>query len=104
MGFLTPFQKSFNGGELSPRMGGRLDHDKFHDGCRILENAICLVQGPATRRGAFCFAKEVKDSSKATRVISFEVGTDAAYILEMGDLYFRFFHDNARIESAGVPV
>ena len=104
MGALTPFQKSFNAGELSPRMGGRLDLAKFHDGCRTLENAICQLQGPATRRGAFCFAKEVKDSTKATRVVPFEVGTSAAYILEMGDQYFRFFYANARIESGGVPV
>ncbi len=104
MGALTPFQKSFNGGELSSRMGGRLDHDKFHDGCRILENAICLLQGPATRRGAFRFAKEVKNSLKKTRVIPFEVGISAAYILEMGDQYFRFYTANARIESGGVPV
>jgi hypothetical protein len=104
MGVLTPFIKSFNAGELTPRLGGRIDLPKFRDGCRILENAICHVQGPATRRGAFRFVKEVKTSSKATRVVPFEVGTNAAYILEMGDLYFRFFYSNARIESGGVPV
>ena len=104
MGVLTPFLKSFNAGELSPRMAGRLDLAKFHDGCRILENAICTVQGPAYRRGAFCFVKEVKTSAKKTRVLPFEVGTSAAYILEMGDLYFRFYYSNARIESGGSPV
>ena len=104
MGFLTPFIKSFNGGELSPRMGGRVDLAKFHDGCRNLENAICTVQGPTYRRGAFRFVKEVKNSAKATRVVPFEVGTSAAYILEMGDLYFRFFYSNARIDSGGAPV
>ncbi|MDA8178293.1 MAG: hypothetical protein M0T69_01960 [Deltaproteobacteria bacterium] len=109
MGVLTPFLKSFNAGELSPRLGGRLDlggpgGPKFHDGCRILENAICQVQGPATRRGAFRFVEEVKTSAKATRLIPFEVGTSAAYILEMGDLYFRFYASGARIESGGVPV
>jgi hypothetical protein len=110
MGTLTPFIKSFNAGELSPRLGGRLDLGKngdgakFHDGCRILENAICTVQGPAFRRGAFRFVKEVKTSAKVTRVLPFEVGTSAAYILEMGDLYFRFYTANARIESGGSPV
>jgi len=104
MGVLTPFLKSFNAGELSPRMAGRLDHPKFHDGCRTLENAICTVQGPAYRRGALRFVKEVKTSAKTTRVIPFEVGADAAYILEMGDLYFRFYYSNARIESGGSPV
>lgn len=104
MGAITPFQKSFNGGEFSPRMGGRLDVPNFHDACRILENAICQIQGPCTRRGAFRFAKEAKTSSKKTRVMPFEVGTASAYIIEAGDQYFRFFYSNARIESAGVPV
>ncbi len=100
MGALTPFQKSFNAGELSPRMGGRLDLAKFHDGCRTLENAICQLQGPATRRGAFRFVKEVKTSAKKTRILPFEVGTDAAYVLEVGDQYIRFFKNGSVILGA----
>jgi len=101
---MNPVIKSFNAGELSPRLGGRLDIPKIHDGCITLENCICTVQGPATRRGAFRFVKEVKDSSKKVRVLPFEVGVDAAYVIEAGNLYFRFFHDNARIDSGGSPV
>lgn len=101
MGVLTPFLKSFNAGELSPRLGGRVDLPNFHDGCRILENAICTVQGPAYRRGAFRFVREVKTSAKKTRVIPFEVGVSAAYILEMGYQYFRFYKDGAPIMLGG---
>lgn len=95
---------SFNGGELSPLMMGRTDVPKFKSGCEVLENMICLVQGPAVRRGGFRYMAEVKDSSKATRLIPFEVGSEAAYDIEVGNQYFRFYHNGARVESGGVPV
>jgi hypothetical protein len=104
MATFNPVIKSFNAGEFSPLMEGRLELDKFPDSCRTLENAICTVQGPATRRGAFRYIREVKTSAKKTRILPFEVGADAAYVLEMGDLYFRFYQPVARIESDGVPV
>lgn len=101
---MNPVYFSFNGGELSPRMEGRLDQAKLRAGCRTLENAICSTQGPAYRRGAFRFVAEVKDSAKATRIVPFEVGVDAAYVLELGNLYIRFYSAGQRIESAGSPV
>lgn len=105
MATINPVIKSFNGGEFSPLMAGRLDVEKWPDSCRLLENAVCIVQGPATRRGAFRFVAEVKTSAKKVRVIPFEVGTDAAYVLELGDLYIRFFKAGARLESPpGTPV
>lgn len=104
MAGMNPVLRSFNAGELSPRMEGRLDLPKFRDGCRTLENAICLSQGPAERRGAFRFVKEVKTSSKKTRIVAFEVGTEAAYVLELGNLYIRFYAGEQRIESGGIPV
>jgi hypothetical protein len=103
---MNPVIKSFNAGELTPRLGGRVGDPtvpKMHDGCITLENCICILQGPATRRGAFRFVAEVMNSSKRTRLLPFEVGADAAYVIEAGDLYFRFYHDNARIGSSA-PV
>jgi hypothetical protein len=104
MAKINPILKSFNAGELSPRVEGRLDLDNFRNGLRVLENAVCVLQGPVTRRGAFRFVAEVKDSSKAVRLVPFEVGEDAAYALEMGETYFRFYKDGTRVESGGAPV
>lgn len=41
---------SFTSGELSPLMNDRIDFDRYKNGCRVLENAFCLTQGPAARR------------------------------------------------------
>ncbi len=101
---MNPVYKSFNGGEISPLMAGRLDLPKYHDACLALENAICTVQGPAVRRGGFRYVAETKTSSKKSRLIPFEAAADAAYVIEAGEGYFRFFRGLARVESAGAPV
>lgn len=101
---MNPVYKSFNGGEVSPLMAGRLDLEKYHDACLTLENAICVVQGPAVRRGGFRFIAETKNSAKACRLIPFDAAADAAYVIEAGEEYFRFFRGLSRIESAGIPV
>ena len=77
-------QTSFNAGELSPTLDGRVDLAKYGSGCSKMENFIPLVQGGARKRSGTRFVKEVKDSTKATRLIPFEFNTDQAYILEFG--------------------
>ena len=99
----SPSLRSFNGGELSPRMYGRGDLPNYRDGAAILENLIPLVQGPLLHRSGFRFVKEVKDSTKVTRLIPFVVSVEAAYIIEMSDQVFRFYTDEAQLIS-GTPV
>ena len=101
----TPLQPSLNAGEFSPRMVARTDFAKYPLGCATLENMIPLPQGGAMRRPGTVFVAEVKDSTKKPRLIPFEFSTVQAYIIECGDLYFRFYKDRGRIESPpGTPV
>ncbi|UQO04929.1 hypothetical protein L0Z13_11265 [Burkholderia multivorans] len=44
-------QVSFDAGELSPLLGARVDIAKYPNGCKVMENFIATVQGPAVRRG-----------------------------------------------------
>jgi hypothetical protein len=55
------------------------------------------VQGPVTRCPGTHFVAEVNDSSAATVVRRFEFSTTQAYIIEFGNLYCRFYKDNAQI-------
>lgn len=96
-------QNSFNAGELSPRVYGRVDLDKYGNGLRVCLNFIPVVQGPAERRPGSRFVGEVKNSLKRTRLIPFQFSTEQAYILEFGDGYARFYTDRGRLESGG-PV
>jgi len=55
------------------------------------------VQGGARKRSGTRFVKEVKDSTKATRLIPFEFNTDQAYILEFGHEYMRVYRDGGAV-------
>ncbi len=101
---ITPVRNNFNGGELSPKIDWRGDIDKYQSGCKTIQNFIPLVEGGVVRMPGTYFVTEVKDSTKTTLVKPFKFSTEQTYILEMGDLYFRFYKDQAQITDAGLPV
>ncbi len=97
-------QSNFTAGELSPRLRGRVDFERFFDGAERLENFIVLPQGGAIRRPGTRFVAEVKDSLNYTRLIPFEFSTTQTYMIEAGNLYFRFYRDDGQIQVSGTPV
>lgn len=99
----SPIQTSFNGGELSPMIAGRVDVAKYANGCKRMEGFIPTVQGPAISCPGIRFVSEVDDSSDRTWLLRFEFSTDQAYMLEFGDLVIRFYTSRAVLLSAGVP-
>ena len=84
---------NFTGGEQSQKLHGRVDLAKYANGCRTLENFIPLPQGGASRRHGMEYINEVKDSSKAVRLVPFEFSVTQAYVLEFGDYYMRVYKD-----------
>jgi len=100
----SPIQTSFNGGELSPLMLGRVDFERYRSSLGTCLNWIPLVQGPLTRRPGTYFCDEVKDSTKATRVVAFKYSTTQAYILEFGNLYVRFKKNGGAITLTGQNI
>ena len=100
----SPMLSSFNAGELSPNVEGRVDVAKYPNGCKTLEGYIPLIQGPAKRRGGTRFVAEVKDSSTRTWLVRFEFNTQQAYQLEFGDRYIRFFANHGQVITSGVAA
>ena len=84
------FKQAFSGGEISPEMFGRIADNKFQQGAATMRNFIAKPQGPAQNRPGFAFVREVKDSTKATRLIPFTFNTTQTMVLEFGEGYFRF--------------
>jgi len=84
------FLKSFSSGEISPEMAGRIDDSKYQQGAATMRNFIAKPQGPAENRPGFLFVKEVKDSTKQTRLIPFRFNVSQTMVIEMGHEYFRF--------------
>lgn len=91
------FARSFGGGEISPEMFGRIDDVKFQTGAARMRNFIAKPQGPAENRPGLAYVNEVKDSTKAVRLLSFTFSTTQTMVIEMGDRYFRFHTQGATL-------
>ena len=102
MGKASPIIESFNGGELSPLMEGRVGFEKYGSGCAIMENFIPTAQGPARVRPGTQYlglGRNAGDIGVApVCLLSFVANTGAAFILELGSGYMRFWKDRQRIK------
>lgn len=96
----NPIQTSFNTGEISPLLYGRVDFDRYKSSLATCLNLIPLVQGPITRRPGTYFCDEAKDSTQATRVVGFKYSTVQAYVLEFGHNYLRFKKNGGSVNLA----
>lgn len=99
----SPIRTSFNSGELSPLLDGRVDVAKYENGCRVMENFLPTVQGPAVRRAGTRYVAEVKTSANRTWLARFEFSTTQAYVLEFGNQYIRFYTNHGVLLNVGVP-
>jgi hypothetical protein len=100
----SPPFNNFTAGELSPRLEGRTDVNKYFNGCKKLQNFLIHPHGGASRRPGTKYVNSVKTSSNFTRLIPFEFNVDQAYILEFGEQYFRIHKDGGTVVSGGNPV
>jgi hypothetical protein len=99
----SPIRTNFNAGELSPLLDGRVDIAKYEAGCRVMENFLPTVQGPAVRRPGTRYVAEVKTSANRTWLARFEFSTTQAYVLEFGNQYIRFYTNHGVLLNVGVP-
>ena len=101
----SPIQTNFTAGEWSPLLDGRVDLSKYSNACKTLQNFVSMAHGPARRRSGARHVVSVKTAANQTGLIPFEFSVVQAYIIEVGDLYLRFYRDNGRIEDPpGTPV
>lgn len=104
MAKVTAIQSTFNAGEVSPLLYGRVELEQYRNALAVCVNCLPLVQGPLTRRPGFYFSDEVKDSSVATRLIAFKYSTVQAYVLEFGNQYIRFKRNNGPVKLTGQAI
>lgn len=95
---ITLLQTNFTAGEVSPRMLGRVDIARYQNGAELMENCWPLVHGGAIRRDGTLFCAAAKLANKRSRLIPYVFNKDQAYVIEVGDLYMRFFY------STGAPI
>ena len=88
---------SFNAGELSPKMLGRIDVSQYSKGCRTLRNFLVTPYGAAERRPGTKYICSAKYSNRKVRLIRFVFSSTVSYVCEFGHQYIRFFKDDAPV-------
>ena len=101
MAKVTAVQTNFTGGEISPKLHGRIDLQKYAASCKTIENYLCFPHGGIVKRSGTRFIAECKDSANTKRLIPFVFSTTQAYILEFGNDYIRFYRNEGQILDSG---
>ncbi len=103
MANVRTFARSFAGGEVTPEFYGRIDDVKYQTGLAKCLNFITLPHGPAHNRAGLAFVREVKDSTRKTRMIPFSYSNTQTMVLEFGHEYVRFHTNGATLMNGSVP-
>lgn len=97
-------QPSFNSGEWSPQLYGRVDIEKFHSGAAVLRNFYVDYRGGiSTRTGTKYCLRGYRDST-AIRMIPFQATFDLGFALEFGNQYVRFYRNGAPVLETGLNI
>lgn len=93
-------QVSFTGGEIAPALQGRVDISRYTNAVALASNFFVRKEGGLTKRPGLVFVGEVADSTKRSRLIPFQVSTEAAYALEFGDEVMRIIKQGGYLLDA----
>jgi len=96
-------QSSFNSGELSPRLRGQVELEKYKSGVSFSENLIVQPHGGLIKRGGFHFVAEVKNSERKPIIVEFNYKNKYAYVLEIGEYYIRFYLNQEQVQEDSAP-
>jgi hypothetical protein len=94
----TQIAPSFNGGELSRRMEGRVDTAIYQVAAAEMVNFVPAVEGPAVKRPGFRYIEPAMTT--AAWLSAFVFNRTQAYVIEWGDAALRFYTNDERIESS----
>jgi hypothetical protein len=97
-------QPTFAGGEFAPSLRSRTDLARYPTGLARARNCIIHPHGGCSNRPGMVMIAETKDSSKRSKLFSFQFSTDQAYTLEFGDGYIRFYTDGAQIVKSAATA
>lgn len=84
--------RAFSSGELDPGLSVRGDLDVYGRGLRTCRNFIVRRSGGVTSRPGLEHVATCKDDDPTYLLAYIFVASDECYVIEAGDLYFRFHH------------
>ncbi|MDZ4287983.1 MAG: hypothetical protein U0984_08490 [Prosthecobacter sp.] len=83
---------NFNGGLMTPRLGGRFDLEKLRTGCVQLKNMLVTPYGGVFKRPGTLYQGEIMDSDVVGRLIPFRRSLETNFKLELGDGEMRIWN------------
>jgi hypothetical protein len=93
---------NFTGGEWTPMLDGRADLQKYDSACLRMENFRPLPWGGVTYRSGLEFQGFAKSGVLPCRLIPFNYSTTVSYVIEVGNLYMRFWNSNGTYTGAEI--
>jgi len=93
----SPYFSSWAKGELSPQLFGRADIEQYSTGAAELTNCLVRPYGNVLNRPGSEFIAETKFQAKDTRLLEFVFSESDSFVIEFGDLYFRFYTLGAQV-------
>lgn len=97
-------QPSFNGGEVSPRLDGRVDLDKYHSGLGVARNFMVDIRGGVSTRPGLQFNGLAPDQATCPVLIPFIFSASQTYDLLLGDGYMCVFRDDGFVTETAVAA
>lgn len=92
----SPIQTSFNAGEISRRVRGRIDQAFYGNALDRMRGYLPLTEGPAIAAPGSYY---VAPAAGPCRLIPFEFNVTQSYLIEASHQAFRFYTNDARIET-----
>lgn len=93
-------QTAFTGGEISPRVQGRTDMDRYAQGLKRCYNAHPVIHGGVKRRGGTLYSgPAISNTNNASRLIPFVEGVSRAWMLEFGNLTVKVWDADGELSA-----
>lgn len=90
----SPMTRSFNAGEFSELLNGRVDLDRYPSSVHSMENYIAAPQGPAVGRSGTAMVATAADESEKSALVPFVFSSEQAMVLEFTHDRIRFLDEN----------
>lgn len=100
----SPVWSTFNDGELSPLLEGRVEIPQYMRGGKTMLNFLPTVQGPMVRRGGSRYIGNPAVPADPSVLIRFSRSQTNSYVLSFCDRCIRFYFNGALVtDTFGTP-
>ena len=100
---IRAIQNTLNSGEISPRLKGRMDSPRYHNGLEQCTNALPMILGGATRRPGSVYAGTAVAAAVLLLPFKYATTTLTGIALAFTAGVVRFYADSQPVLVAGVP-